>query len=122
MLGVRVGKRLYDEGMDIPEKTIVTIGDHATINGGTIIQCHSLEDGVFKMDGTTVRNDITLGVGAFIHYGITMEDGAEVESDSFLMKGTEIPPGGRYGGNPARQLPALATAPAAAVAAGEGTR
>jgi non-ribosomal peptide synthetase-like protein len=119
MLGVRVGKCLYDEGMDIPEKTIVSIGDHATLNGGSIIQCHSLEDGVFKMDGTTVRDGVTVGVGAFIHYGITLEDGAEVEADSFLMKGTEVPPGGRYGGNPARQLSALKPAAAAVVAGGE---
>ncbi|NKX52489.1 peptide synthetase, partial [Arthrobacter deserti] len=107
LLGVRVGKRLYDDGMDMPEKTIVATGDYATSNGGgSIIQCHSLEDGVFKMDGTTLGNDVTLGVGVFVHYGITMADGAELEADSFLMKGTEVPPGALYGGNPARQLAA----------------
>jgi non-ribosomal peptide synthetase-like protein len=109
LLGVRVGKRMYDEGLDIPEKTIVAIGDYATINGGgSIIQCHSLEDGVFKMDGTTLGDDVTIGVGAFVHYGVTMADATELEADSFLMKGTEVPPGAVYGGNPARQLPAAA--------------
>ena len=35
MLGVKVGKRLYDAGCDIPEKTLVTIGDDCTFNEGT---------------------------------------------------------------------------------------
>ena len=34
----------------------------------------------------------TLGVGAFVHYGVTMGDGAVLAPDSFLMKGEEIPP------------------------------
>ena len=43
-------------------------------------------------------------VGAFVHYGVTMGDGAVLAADSFLMKGEEIPPHARWGGNPARAL------------------
>ena len=42
---MRVGRRVFDDGCDIPENTLVTIGDDAVLNAGSVIQCHSLEDG-----------------------------------------------------------------------------
>ena len=104
MLGVRLGRRVFDDGCGVTEKTIVSIGDDATLNAGSIIQCHSQEDGAFKSDWTTVGAGATLGVGAFVHYGVTIGDGAVLLADSFLMKGEEIPPGAQWGGNPAREM------------------
>jgi non-ribosomal peptide synthetase-like protein len=104
MLGVRIGRRVFDDGCGLTEKTIVSIGDDATLNAGSIIQCHSQEDGAFKSDRTTVGAGCTLGVGAFVHYGVTMGDGAVLLADSFLMKGEEVPPGAQWGGNPAREM------------------
>jgi non-ribosomal peptide synthetase-like protein len=40
--GVRMGRRVYDDGCGIPEKTLVSIGDDAMLNAGSTIQCHSL--------------------------------------------------------------------------------
>ncbi len=68
-----------------------------------VIQCHSQEDGAFKSDRSTIGAGCTLGVGAFVHYGVTMGDGAVLAPDSFLMKGEEVPPHARWGGNPARE-------------------
>ena len=59
------------------------------------IQCHSQEDGAFKSDRTSLGAGCTLGVGAFVHYGVTMGDGAVLAPDSFLMKGEEMPPHAR---------------------------
>ncbi|RFS82997.1 amino acid adenylation domain-containing protein [Actinomadura spongiicola] len=102
MLGVRIGRRVFDDGCDIPEKTLVTIGDEATLNAGSVIQCHSLEEGVFKSGRTSIGAGCTLGVESFVHYDVTMEDGSVLATDSFLMKGEEVPPNGRWLGNPAR--------------------
>ncbi|GAA2740277.1 non-ribosomal peptide synthetase [Terrabacter aerolatus] len=52
--GVRMGRRVFDDGLAVPEKTIVTIGDGCTFNPGSIIQCHSMEDGAFKLEGVRV--------------------------------------------------------------------
>ena len=104
LLGVRLGRRVFDDGCGITEKSTVTIGDDATLNAGSIIQCHSQEDGAFKSDRITIGAGATLGVGAFVHYGVTMGDGAVLRADSFLMKGEEIPPGAQWGGNPAREM------------------
>jgi len=92
LLGVRIGRRVFDDGCGIPEKTLVAIGDDCTLNAGSVIQCHSLEDGTFKSDRTTIGAGCTVGVEAFIHYGVTMGDGSVLDADSFLMKGEEVAP------------------------------
>jgi non-ribosomal peptide synthetase-like protein len=75
LLGVRLGRRVFDDGCYIPEKTLVTIGAGATI-----------------------------GVNSFIHYGVTMGDGSVLDTDAFLMKGEQIAPHTRWQGNPASEV------------------
>ncbi|SMD20623.1 Pls/PosA family non-ribosomal peptide synthetase [Kibdelosporangium aridum] len=104
LLGVRLGRRLFDDGCNMAEKDMVTIGDDCTLNAGSSIQCHSLEDFALKSDRITIGSGCTIGIGALVHYGVTMGDGAELAPDSFLMKGEEMPPHARWGGNPAREM------------------
>ncbi|WP_328727579.1 Pls/PosA family non-ribosomal peptide synthetase [Streptomyces sp. NBC_00259] len=104
MLGVRIGRRVFDDGASITERTLTTIGDDCTLNAASKIQCHSQEDGAFKRDDATIGAGVTLGVGAFVHYGVTVGDHAQLAADSFLMKGEEVPPNARWGGNPAREV------------------
>ena len=37
----------------------MTIGDHCTLNAGSVIQCHSMEDGIFKADYTVLEDGCT---------------------------------------------------------------
>ncbi|HEX8510901.1 MAG TPA: Pls/PosA family non-ribosomal peptide synthetase [Propionibacteriaceae bacterium] len=111
VLGVRLGARVFDDGCGMPEKTLATIGDDCTLNAGSIIQCHSQEDGAFKSDHTVIGSRCTVGVGALVHYGVTMGDGVVLAPDSFLMKGEQVPSGDYWGGNPAGELPDGAVAP-----------
>ncbi|MGW3359329.1 Pls/PosA family non-ribosomal peptide synthetase [Streptomyces bungoensis] len=105
LLGVRIGSRVFDDGCYLTERSLTTIGDDCTLNVGSKLQCHSQEDGTFKSDGTTLGAGCTLGVGAHVHYGVTMGAGAVLAPDSFLMKGEEVPPHARWGGNPAVEMP-----------------
>ncbi|MGW1894345.1 Pls/PosA family non-ribosomal peptide synthetase [Streptomyces sp. NPDC002004] len=105
LLGVRLGKRVFDDGVYMTERTLSAIGDDCTLNAGSKIQCHSQEDGTFKSDHSTVGRGCTLGVAAHVHYGVTMGDEAVLAPDSFLMKGEEMPPGAQWGGNPAVDMP-----------------
>ncbi|MGY1643001.1 Pls/PosA family non-ribosomal peptide synthetase [Geodermatophilus sp. SYSU D00703] len=102
--GVRLGKRLFDDGHGMSEKHIVSLGDDVTLNAGSYIQCHTQEDYAFKSEGVTVGSGVTFGVGALAYYGAVIGDNAVLEADSFLMKGEEVPDGARWGGNPAREL------------------
>ena len=104
LMGVRIGRRVFDDGVHISERTLTTIGDDCVLNTGSKIQCHSEEDGTFKSDRSTLGAGCTLGVGAIVHYGVTMGDGSLLAADSFLMKGEEVPAHARWGGNPAKEI------------------
>jgi non-ribosomal peptide synthetase-like protein len=104
LLGVRIGRRVFDDGLFLTERVFTTIGDDCTFNAGSVIQCHSQEDGGFKSDRTAIGSGCTVGVGGFVHYGVTMGDDAVLAADSFLMKGEEMPPNALWGGNPARKM------------------
>jgi len=103
LMGARIGRRVFDDGTHIPEPALTAIGDECVLNYRSKIQCHSQEDGTFKCDRTTIGARCTIGVDALVHYGVTMGDGSELAVDSFLMKGEDVPPDARWGGNPARE-------------------
>jgi non-ribosomal peptide synthetase-like protein len=108
LMGVRVGRRLFDDGAGIPEKTLVTLGDDVVLNAGSVIQCHSLEDGTFKSDHTVIGSGTVLGVAAFVHYGVRTGEGTVIDADGFLMKGEETAPFTEWAGNPATEIQASA--------------
>ena len=110
-------RELYgiEQGGPSPEWTL---GDDCTLNAGSVIQCHSQEDGAFKSDRSALGAGVTVGVGALVHYGVSVGDAVAIESDSFVMKGEEVPAGAHWGGNPAQDLgEAVAAAPDRAPAA-----
>jgi non-ribosomal peptide synthetase-like protein len=105
LLGVRIGRRVFDDGCEIVERSLTSIGDGVTLNRGTEIQGHSLEDGAFKSDRIKIGAGCTLGTAAFVHYAVIVGAGSLVEADSFVMKGSSIPAGARWLGNPATAAP-----------------
>ncbi|HJR69943.1 MAG TPA: Pls/PosA family non-ribosomal peptide synthetase, partial [Gammaproteobacteria bacterium] len=104
LIGVRFGTRVFDDGVYISEPTLTAVGDECVLNHRSIVQCDSQEDGTYKSGPTTLGAGCTLGVGAFVHYGVTMSHGSSLAADSFLMKGEEVPAHARWGGNPAREI------------------
>jgi carbonic anhydrase/acetyltransferase-like protein (isoleucine patch superfamily) len=102
LLGVRIGRRVFDDGAFLAERSFATIGDHVTLNAGCVIQCHSQEDGAFKSDHTTIGAHTTLGVGSFVHYGVVIDEHVTLDADAFLMKGEQLDAGTHWSGNPAR--------------------
>jgi non-ribosomal peptide synthetase-like protein len=101
LLGVRIGRRVFDDGCHIVERTLTSVGSDCTLSVATTVQGHSLEDGTFKSGPITIGAGCTVGTGAFVHYGVTMGDGAVLDTDSFLMKGEHVSPHARWRGNPA---------------------
>jgi non-ribosomal peptide synthetase-like protein len=86
------------------ERTLVEIGDGATLNQGAMLQSHSLEEGAYKSDFIRIGAGATLGVNAFVHYGVTLGERTRLDPDAFLMKGEITPAGSRWRGNPARLI------------------
>jgi non-ribosomal peptide synthetase-like protein len=104
LMGVRLGRRVFDDGVAITERTLTAIGDDCTLGAHSKVQAHSQEDGTFKSDHIVIGDGCTLGAGALVHYGVSMGDGAVLGADAFLMKGEEMPAGAHWGGNPAVAL------------------
>ena len=104
MLGVKVGRKVFDDGCFVTEKTMAEIGDYCTLNASSCIQCHSLEDAFFKSDYVVIGNGCTIGHNAYIQYGAKIGDNALLETDAYLMKGEVLDPNSTWQGNPARPL------------------
>ncbi|MBA8879039.1 non-ribosomal peptide synthetase-like protein [Phyllobacterium myrsinacearum] len=102
LLGVKMGRRVYDGGSNLTERSLVEIGDDTTLNEGCVIQAHSLEEGAFKSDFIRIGKGCTLGPAAFVHYGVVMGEGSMVDADSFVMKGEVLEPHSIWRGNPAK--------------------
>lgn len=101
-LGVKMGARVYDGGSNLTERSLVEIGDDATLNEGCVIQAHSLEEGAFKSDHIRIGKGCTLGPAAFVHYGVVMGEGSIADTDCFVMKGEVLEPNTIWRGNPAK--------------------
>lgn len=101
MLGVRMGRKVFDDGCIVTEKTLLEIGDHCTLNEGATLQAHSLEDAAFKSDRITLGKGVTIGTNGYVHYGVTMGDNSLLAPDAFLMKGQTVPADAHWQGNPA---------------------
>ena len=102
LLNVKVGRRVFDGGSIITERSLVEIGDDAILNERCVLQPHSLEEGAFKSDYIRLGNGVTLGPSAFVHYGVVVGESATVDADSFVMKGELIEPNTAWRGNPAK--------------------
>ncbi len=102
LLGVKVGRRVFDDGCTLSERTLVEIGDEANLNAGALVQAHSLEEGVFKSDFVRIGAHSSIGAGCLVHYGVVMGEATHLDADSFLMKGEATPAFSRWRGNPAK--------------------
>ena len=102
LLGVRLGRKVFDDGCRFFDKSLIEVGDYANLNEGCTFQGHSLEEGVFKCDYIKIGNNCSIGCAAFVHYGVTMGDNVVLDTDSFLMKGEIVDAGTAWRGNPAK--------------------
>ncbi|MBK04280.1 MAG: peptide synthetase [Deltaproteobacteria bacterium] len=103
LLGVKMGARVFDDGVSISERTLLEVGDDTILNRVTLIQSHSLEDGFYKSEPIKIGKRCTIGAHALIHYGTELQDDTLLEADAYLMKGETTSPNSIWVGNPAHQ-------------------
>jgi non-ribosomal peptide synthetase-like protein len=102
--GVRLGRKVFDDGGHFDEYSLIEIGDYTNVNAECVIQPHSLEEAVFKSDYVKIGTGCTLGCAANLHYGVTMGDHVVLAPDSFVMKGEVLDPNTTWRGNPAKAV------------------
>lgn len=106
LVGTKTGKYVFDDGYVATERTLVEIGDYCTLNEFSIVQSHSMEDGIFKSDMVRLGAGTTVGMNALVHYGVTTGEQVIIDSDSFVMKGETPGEKTMWRGNPAMQVTA----------------
>jgi non-ribosomal peptide synthetase-like protein len=103
-VGVKIGRKVFDANCSITERTLTEIGDYANLNEGSVLQAHSLEEGVFKSDLVKIGKGSTLGPAAFVHYGVVVGEHVVIDADSFVMKGETLEAHTGWRGNPAKMV------------------
>lgn len=106
LLGTKTGKCVYDDGSVATERTLVEVGDYCTLNEFSILQSHSMEDGIFKSDMVRLGAGTTVGSNTLVHYGVTTGEQTIIDSDCFVMKGETLPGKTYWRGNPSTQISA----------------
>lgn len=102
-MGVKVGRRLMDDGASITEKTLVQLGHDCTLGERAILQGHSLEDGHFQSDRLFLADGVSVGGHCYVHYGVHLGTDSTVMPDAFVMKGQQVPARECWVGNPAQR-------------------
>jgi non-ribosomal peptide synthetase-like protein len=103
-MGMKVGRRVFDCSRTITERTLTEVGNYVNLNEGSVLQAHSLEEGVFKSDHIRIGSGCSIGPGAFVHYGVALGDHVVLDADSFLMKGEVLDSHTNWRGNPAKLI------------------
>lgn len=99
-LGASVGRGVWCETYWVPEPSLVTIGDGATINRGCVVQTHLFHDRILRMDTVELEAGATLGPHGVVLPAARLARHSTVGPASLVMRGEMVPPSTRWMGNP----------------------
>ncbi|WP_022884187.1 Pls/PosA family non-ribosomal peptide synthetase [Glaciibacter superstes] len=99
-LGARIGRGVWSESYWLPEADLITLGDGATVNRGSVVQTHLFHDRVMQLDTVELAAGGTLGPHSVILPAAAIGAGASVGPASLVMRGEVVPPSSRWAGNP----------------------
>jgi len=102
LLGVKVGRNVYIETTYITEFDLVSIGDGTQVNARVSLQTHLFEDRVMKMSHIRIGRQVSIGPRAVVLYDSSVEDAAQLDALSLVMKGETLPAATSWRGIPAR--------------------
>jgi non-ribosomal peptide synthetase-like protein len=99
-MGARIGRGVWCETYWLPETDLVSLGDGATVNQGSVVQTHLFHDRLLSLDVVTLRRGATLGPNSVILPASTLGRHATVGPVSLVMRGESVPDKTRWIGNP----------------------
>jgi non-ribosomal peptide synthetase-like protein len=103
IMGVHVGRGVLlgpAFAEDLPDPDMLTLEDGATAD--CLIQAHTFEDRVLKIDRVRIRRGATVGRNAVLLYGADVGERTRVAPHSVVMKHERLLPGRSYAGFPTR--------------------
>ncbi|WP_051218390.1 Pls/PosA family non-ribosomal peptide synthetase [Nocardioides insulae] len=100
MLGARIGRGVWIESHWLPEADLVTLGDGAVVNHGTVVQTHLFHDRMLSLDTVSLDDGATLGPHSVVLPAARIGGHAVVGPASLVMRGESLPPKTMWIGNP----------------------
>ena len=100
LLGAKVGRGVWCDSYWLPEADLVTLGDGATVNPGSVVQTHRFHDRLFSMDTVHLKAGATLGPNSVILPAAVLGRSATVGPVSLVMRGESVPAKTWWIGNP----------------------
>jgi non-ribosomal peptide synthetase-like protein len=102
MLGVKMGRRVWLNTLDITEYDMVTIGDDTALNDDCGPQTHLFEDRVMKVGKVKIGSRSSIGARSIILYDSEVGDDTRLTALSLVMKGEVLAKGSNWEGSPVR--------------------
>jgi non-ribosomal peptide synthetase-like protein len=103
-MGMRIGRNvvLGPNYVHVVDPDMLEFQDNSTVS--CLLQAHTFEDRVLKIDRVTVRTGATVGSGALLLYGADIGEGASVMPRSVVMKRERLLPRRLYAGCPTHSV------------------
>jgi non-ribosomal peptide synthetase-like protein len=101
LFGVKIGKGVFLDMVDITEFDCVKVGDYCAVNMQSALQTHLYEDRVMKIGRVELGKGVTIGAGSTVLYDTHVGDFAHLGPLTVVMKGEYIPAHSRWIGAPA---------------------
>jgi acetyltransferase-like isoleucine patch superfamily enzyme len=95
-------------GAVLADPWAIRIGSHSVIGQEAIITAHKIERDVVTLEPVELGAGVLIGARAHVQCGVKIGDGAVVGTEALVTRGTVIPPGEVWAGNPARKVDPLA--------------
>lgn len=99
-LGAHIGRGTWVESYWLPETDLVTLGDAATVNRGSVLQTHLFHDRILRTGTVVLREGATLGPGGIVLPGSTIGARTTLGPASLVMAAESVPDDTRWLGNP----------------------
>jgi len=103
-MGAKIGEGVHINTAGLADLSMISIGNNTTIGGGVTLICHAADRGMLKLAPVKIGSNVTIGLGTVIMPGVEIGDGAVIGPRSMVAAGTKIPPKGRFGGDPLKDL------------------
>lgn len=101
-MGVKLGKRVTINTIDIFDWDLITIDDDAILGGGCVILGHLVESGKVKMRPVHIGKKALIGTGARVMPGCVVEDLGVLGAGSIMKKDATVEANSIFAGTPAR--------------------
>jgi len=104
-IGIGVGKTTavgLGATMDVFFPQLISLGDNSIVGYNSVILAHEFLVGELRTGPVSVGRGVMIGANVTVLPGVTIGDGATVSACSLVN--TDVPPGARVGGVPARPI------------------